>query len=214
MTLYSYGFNPTEAGSQKTETELQLFSENLPPILKHETHIISCAEYFFCPLKFAFCGWAYVSGGGPLYLGYLLLGWREGMLTGECVDCGERILVVSFGGSVLSGSNSWRGICESCRTEKTGRWEHWGCHVGFVMDLRKRFPAEVCHWEEYDTLVFSWNQTGLEPGRRKRLVRIRVAESVTLETLIDELKTGNLRQGNTPNLSLLNDGLKLKFSKR
>jgi hypothetical protein len=59
--------------------------------------------------------------------------------------------VIAFAGSILSGINGWSGICESCRNKKKGRWKNFGCRVEFVIDLQKRFSAEVCYWKEYNT---------------------------------------------------------------
>lgn len=191
MTIFSNGYVPNKDNSRNSESQFQLFCDHLALILQHERDILSCADYFFCPLDFAFCSWPYVSGDGPLYLGYLLLGWRDRSLTADCAECGGTVLVTMFGGSVLSGSNSWAGICESCHAKQNGHWEQFGRHVQFVITLRKRFPAEVCRWEEYDGVVFSWADNGLQPARKKRLIHRQFAKPVSLNVLIDELKSGN-----------------------
>src|SRR5258706_7605501 len=84
IMIYSIGYLPNEENRQNEENQFQVFRDHLPLILDHERDILDCADYFFCPLDFAFCSWAYVSGDGPLYLGYLLLGWRDGGLTAVC----------------------------------------------------------------------------------------------------------------------------------
>ena len=212
--LYSIGYLPNEKNRQNEETQFQVFSDHLPLILQHERDILTCADYFFCPLDFAYCSWAYVGGDGPLYLGYLLLGWRDRSLNGLCTACGGTVLVTSFGGSILSGSNSWSGICESCHSKQHGRWDHFNVARDFATNLRKRYPHEICEWEEYDGLIFSWGGNGLEPGHKKRLVHQALANPATLNALIDELKSGNVRVAKMPNVSLIKQEMKLKFSRR
>ena len=212
--LYSYGYFSDEENLQNGEIQLQILSDHLPLILEHERDILTCADYFFCPLDFAYCSWAWVGSDGPLYLGYLLLGWRDGSLTGVCTACGGIVLVTSFGGSILSGSNWWSGICESCHSKKKGRWERLDGRWQFVRNLRQRYPHEICEWEEYDGLIFSWGGNGLEPGRKKRLVHQPLAKPVSLNVLIDELKSGSIRVAKMPNVSLLKQDMKLKFSRR
>jgi hypothetical protein len=212
--LYSYGYFSDEEKLQNGEIQFQILSDHLPLILQHERDILTCADYFFCPLDFAYCSWAYVGGDGPLYLGYLLLGWRDRSLTGVCAACGGKVLVTSFGGSILSGSNGWSGICESCHSKQQGRWEHFNVARDFVTNLRQRYPREICEWEEYEGLVFSWGGNGLEPGRKKRLVRQPLANPVSLNVLIDDLKSGSIRIAKMPNVSLLNQEMKLKFSRK
>jgi hypothetical protein len=132
MALLSIGYGPSERERQKEERELQLFSDNLPLIRAHENDILSCADYFFCPLSFAWCSWPYITGDGPLCLGYLLLGWRDGNLTATCGDCGGRVLVVNFRGSFLSGDGWWYGICETCRAQKKGYWTSFSVQTLFI----------------------------------------------------------------------------------
>jgi len=214
MTLYSIGYLPNDENLKTGENQFQVFRDHLALILDHERDILKCADYFLCPLDFAFCSWAWVGGDGPLYLGYLLLGWRDGRLTAKCAECGGTVLITRFGGSILSGSNGWTGICESCHSKQDGRWERLGDRWQFVRNLRQLYPHEICEWEEYDGLIFSWGGNGLQPGRKKRLVHKPLANPATLNVLIDELKSGNARVAKMPNVSLLKQEMKLKFSRR
>ena len=214
MTIYSYGFGPNEAESENSEAEFQLICDHLALILQHERDILSCVDYFFCRLTFAYASWPYIGGDGWLYLGYLLAGWKDGNFTGRCSECGNRVLVTSFTGSILSGSNAWTGICEFCRIQKRGRWKHFDTRPHFVIDLRKRFPHELVEWEECDGFIFSWGGNGLEPARKKRIVHKPLANPVSLNVLIEELKGGNVRTAKMPNVSLLKQETKLKFSRK
>jgi hypothetical protein len=84
----------------------------------------------------------------------------------------------------------------------------------FVRNLRQRYPHELCEWEEYDGEIFSWGGNGLQPGKKKRLVHQPLADPVSLSVLIGELKSGNARIAKMPNVSLLKQEMKLKFSRR
>jgi hypothetical protein len=192
VMMFSSGYVPNADNSQNTEIQLQLFSDHLPLILEREREILNCADYFFCSLDFAFCSWAWAGGDGPLYLGYLLLGWRD-RLTGVCPACGDTVLVTSFGGSILSGSNGWCGHCRGCHTKQNGRWERLGDRWQFVRNLRQSHPHEICEWEEYDGLAFSWGGNGLQPGKKKSLLHRPLANPVNLTGLIEELKSGTVR---------------------
>ena len=147
--LYSVGYMADEENPQNAENQFKMFRDHLPLILKHEQDILNCADYFFGRLDFAFCSGAWVDGDGPLYLGYLLLGWKA-RLIGVCSACDGKVLVTSFGGSILSGSNGWTGICQGCRTKKNGRWERLGDRFQFIRKLRQQYPCELCEWQEYD----------------------------------------------------------------
>jgi len=65
--LYSYGYFSDEENLQNGESQFQILSDHLPLILQHERDILTCADYFFCPLDFAYCSWSWVGGDGPLY---------------------------------------------------------------------------------------------------------------------------------------------------
>ena len=119
-------------------------------------------------LDFAFCSWAWVGGDGPLFLGYLLLGWRD-RLIGVCAACKGKVLVTSFGGSVLSGSNGWTAICQNCYSKQNGPWERLGDRSQFIRNLRRQYPHELCEWEEYYGELFSWGGNGLQPGKKSDL---------------------------------------------
>jgi hypothetical protein len=119
MTVFSRGY--AEAASSDSEEACSTFIENLDLIRSSEQKILEMAEYFFCELPFSRCSWPYVGGDGPLCLGHLLLGWRDGILIEPCPDCDGECLSYSFAGSPLPGSNSWSGFCTLCKTRKHNR---------------------------------------------------------------------------------------------
>lgn len=155
--------------------DLQTFAQYLDLILKHEDTILGHPEYFLFP----------VTPSKPL--GYLILGWREGVLkeSGACTSCEADVLVVDCAGSLLSGSGWWRGICPQCKTEQEGRHGHgYGFRWAFFRDMNQRHPE----WEELrqveDGATFIWGGTGLKPARKERVVHRRTTEPISFEQLI------------------------------
>jgi hypothetical protein len=217
MTIQSHGHVPANIDKARLEEQFQFFTSNLSLLLKHEQDILNCRDYFFTPLSFAWCSWPYFGGDGPLCLGYLLLGWKDGILTEPCSGCGDKVLVLSFGGSTLSGSNSWSGFCMSCKIKVYGKdtvHKPFSNRVGFVLDLRKSHPLAVSHTEEVDDSTFDWGGTGLKPARKKQLVWTQLAAPVELSQLVQDLASGDIRTG-MPLISVLSENeFQLKFSNK
>jgi hypothetical protein len=197
MAIHSHGYVPEQDQSERRKSEFKTFSENLDLLLDKQQEILSCPEFFFTPLAFAWCSWPYIGGSGPLCLGYLMLGWQDGIFTEPCPSCSGKVLVTFFGGSPLSGSNGWSGICSGCRKHLTGKdtvHKPFSDRVKFVLSLRKSYPEGESTWEEYDGLVFSWGGSGLKPARKKRLVWTEFWKPVNLAVLVTELTEGNSRE--------------------
>lgn len=203
MAIHSCGyFNP--ASSEKAEA-FDVFVQNLALIRHHEEDILECGDYFFCQLPFAYCSWPYISGDGPLCLGYLLLGWRDGIFREVCPACNSDCLVTSFAGSPLSGSNSWAGYCCACETKQYGKGSIHGPFyqkTKYVIDLKKQYPETFSRWVEYDSVEFSFSGTGLKPARKKQLETVELFNAVSLEELVAELATSKMRQRNSPKSNL------------
>ena len=109
MALISKGFTPELAESRDNEK----FIANLPLLIENVEVILDCRDYFFVsPGAFAFCSWPYIGGDGPIYLGYLLIGWCNGKLIEKCEDCSGELLIYSFGGTFSGGCKS--GVCLRC----------------------------------------------------------------------------------------------------
>ena len=215
MTIVSRGY----AGSPSSNSEeaFLLFSENLDLIRANEKTILECAEYFFCDIPFASCSWPYVGGDGPLCLGYLLLGWKDGLLVEPCPGCGGKCLVTSFGGSPLSGSNSWSGICSNTKkkySKNPSIHKPFYKKLGLIVDLRKQYPQRITRLEEYDTEQFIFAGDGLEPARKTRPVTIELFQPMPLSELIKELKEGIVRAKNSPITGVKGDTIGIKLSPR
>ncbi len=220
MAIESRGYDPRMG---RSEQQLELFAENRDLILEHGDRIVRCKDYFFCAPEFAWCSWAYVGGDGLLPMGYLLLGWSEGMLAEVCSGCGGTVLIVSCGGSVLSGASSWFGMCVSCRRTDSNRNQvgepgkkarRFSERRNFVAQLRTQYPVSVSEWQEYDGYIFSWGGNGLQPARKKRLVTRYCANPVSFEELIADLRDGSLRREDPPNVSLLKEEFGIKLESR
>jgi hypothetical protein len=189
MAIHSRGYVPENI---ETAHEKALFLENLSLILQHQQQILACPQYFFCTPSFAWCSWPYVGGDGPIPLGYLLLGWSHGLLTEPCPSCQGRALVTSFGGSPLSGSCAWTGLCQNCCTVQSARGSvHRPFHlkIEFISKLRSEFPQSLSHWEDFDGHNFSWGGNGLQPARKARLVQTSLATGLSIEALIEAVTT-------------------------
>lgn len=212
MTIVSRGY--AGSPSSNNEEEFLLFTENLDLLRANEKTILECAEYFFCHIPFASCSWPYVGGDGPLCLGYLLLGWSDGLLVEPCPSCGGECLVTSFGGSPLSGSNSWSGICSNCKkkySKNPSIHKPFYKKLGFIVDLRKQYPQRVTKLEEYDSQQFSFAGDGLESARKTRPVTIELFQPIPLSELIQELKEGKVRPKNSISTGLEGDRARTKF---
>lgn len=216
MAVHSYGHLPG-LSSTDSETELFLFVSNLSFILERRDDILQKRDYFFCSPSFSWCSWPYLGGDGPLPLGFLLTGWRDGWLTETCPECSSTVYLICFGGSPLSGSNGWTGICSGCPGVKSTRGaspDSFRARLVSVIHLRKSFPAALVEWQEYDGYEFCWGGAGLKPAKKKRLVRHLTAEPVVLETLLEDLSRGSLRQCGPPVVCLLRSEARLKYSRR
>ncbi len=192
MTIHSRGYASEKADEQR-EKCLNLFIEHLQLLCDRQSEILNCADYFFCPLPFAGCSWPYIGGDGPLCLGFLLLGWKDGLLIEICPDCKSEALVFFFGGSPLSGSCGWSGYCKTCGAAKTGKGSQhtpFVKRIEFIKKLRARLPERVSYIEDYEGSVFSFGGDGFQKTTKQRKLWRNSAKPVDLETLVAELTNG------------------------
>lgn len=191
MTIFSYGYCPADSDRVRREAEFELLRTNLDFILEHRGKILRDKECFFCSLSFAWASVPYIGGGGPLCLGHLLLGWENEIMKEPCTECGGEILVTSFGGSVLSGSTGWSGICSSCNIREHRRGsvhKPFARRAHFVCSLLKRFPEEKIGVEDFDGFEFSWGGNGLKPARKKRQLTTRVVAEIALAEVLVRIR--------------------------
>ncbi|RTL43639.1 MAG: hypothetical protein EKK48_07795 [Candidatus Melainabacteria bacterium] len=215
MVIHSYGYaasSEADAGSRNRSRDLLL--QNFDLVLKCHHKILSCAEYFFCQPSFASCSWPYVGGDGPLPIGYLLIGWLEGTLVEQCTKCTDNVYLTSFSGSMLSNSTCWTGICRSCRSFISGKGSTHKSfieRIQFIANLRRKYPAQVSEWTEYNGHIFSWGGNGLQPSKKRRLTIKATANPIPFDLLLSELASGVERLNDLPNVELLefSTGIKL-----
>lgn len=112
--IASHGYRPAPSIKQ----EKQAFCVSIPQLLADAESILKDPVRFHSlPGEFCYCSWPYLAGDGPLSLGVLVTGWKDGVLTDVCPDCGGTLYLLSFAGSPLSGGNSFTGYCSACRAE-------------------------------------------------------------------------------------------------
>ncbi|MBI1270793.1 hypothetical protein GC174_10205 [bacterium] len=194
MVVYSRGFAPQNIlTKEEAEEEKRFFLENLPVLLKHQKVVLDNPKYFFSlPGSFAFGSWPYIPGDGPVYTGYLLLGWQSGGLLEHCTECGGSIYLVGVGGSPLSGSGSCWGPCLECGEFKR-TFEKLSDKMVCIAELRQNHPVEKSEWVEEDGFEFCWGGggsgvgSGLSPAKKKRLVRRQLVEPSDFREMIVKL---------------------------
>lgn len=141
MVIHSAGYAPPSRVQQNTGKDLEFLLRSFPLIWEQQEAILRQPELFEIQLDFAWCSWPYLDGDGPLCLGYLILGWQNGILQEPCSQCDSLLFITSFGGSPISGRNGWRGICLQCRQFFKGKSANFVERMQFVMRLRQECKA-------------------------------------------------------------------------
>lgn len=184
--IVSRGYFPEETSA--SAKDLALFCENADLLLSHRQRIIINPKYFFCSLAFAYCSWPYVSGDGPLNLGTILLGYERNVLTASCENCGSKVLITNFGGSILSGNNKWDGFCPHCKLVQSGRWDNFSIRFHFICRIRKSFydgeiekKSESCILKEFD------RKKNFLSHNLKKIFQAKHEKPLSLRDLIQEL---------------------------
>ena len=102
------------------ERERALLVQHFALILKHRDFILSRPDLrSIAPLP-AGLSLAYIDGSGQIPIGALLNLWARNDFIGRCPACNGSTKIFFAAGSVLSGSNHWWGICETCGAGKQG----------------------------------------------------------------------------------------------
>lgn len=217
MVIESRGYCPDDdepAGANIDRVDARTFFASAALLFAHADDILKRAEYFFCPLSLAYCSWPYLGGCGPFRLGHLLVGWRDGQLIDECLYCHGDLLIYFFGGSILSGGNTFTGYCINCGA--ICRLHHLPIalfvqRMQYAIALRNAFVEEVEEVDEYDGFVFSFGGNGLKPARKTRFSTRRLVEPVSYEKLLSDLQSGMLCPENPP---VIQDTLDMKCALR
>lgn len=99
---------------EKMPSLANFLAENHRDLIPFRDAIISEAGLSSLPVPGTSLSVAYTAIGAPLSIPALLELWESGAWCLECPKCGGGALVLSVGGSPLSGSNHWSGRCPVC----------------------------------------------------------------------------------------------------
>jgi len=100
----------------------RIIVENLPILWKHYDEIVERPELYFSEIDGASINMAFIGFNDPkLYLGDLLVLWKNGHWIQPCDICGEPAYVFRVAGSPLSGSGGGTGFCQSCNAIATSK---------------------------------------------------------------------------------------------
>jgi hypothetical protein len=210
----SHGHGDVDAYDAFIQT--RLFEDNIASILRQESAILCCSDYFFCSLFVAHCcvglpGALVLSG--PIRLGHLLIAWRHGILIEICRHCGGKVLITSFTGNIKDNSNRWHGICVDCKEWLSASSSKNDFRHRFQVATRilKRLPDQFEELECYSGYEFAWSGDGLQPATRKRIATRRLYSVVPFDVLVQQLASGLIRKGCPPVVGLSQDEFKRKF---
>ncbi|MBI4402899.1 MAG: hypothetical protein HY537_01985 [Deltaproteobacteria bacterium] len=92
----------------------KLFAKYINLIIDKKHLILNSPELFYVVTRCASLSLAYIGGSGMIPLGILISLWDKGEFMAECPKCKGVALVFNLGGSVLSGTNKWNGVCPTC----------------------------------------------------------------------------------------------------
>ncbi len=123
MTVHFHGFMSEQELKELRDKEDKLFAENMNLIMKNSEIIINTPEFFYCEFGSAWLSLAYIGGDGMIPLGVLLMLWKQEKLMDCCKHCGADVYIIGAGGSPLSGSHTWHGLCIDCRQYQIGSKE-------------------------------------------------------------------------------------------
>lgn len=133
-------YGDTLEEKNKIEAEDKLFSENIQLLLDNTDIILGNEKYFYCKFGSAYISMPYISGGGLIPLGILILLWKEHQLLDKCKKCGGDVHIIGAGGSPLSGKHNFWGYCSKCRQRQRGQKETFGELLHPVLNMKKKFP--------------------------------------------------------------------------
>jgi hypothetical protein len=188
---------------------MELFKSNVGLLLQHAPIILSCADYFFCPLSFSYCAVGFPGASmleGAFRLGHLLAGRRDGGFTDRCPTCSGEVLITAFGGV---RSYWWQALCLECNEwcRSVSSRDLFEQRKSFADSLVKSFPDRLEQWQEFDGFEFDW-------VRKQRWTERMLYNAAPLDAVIDELQTGRQRQLDVPVEGFSQEEFSNKFSPR
>lgn len=107
-----------EEAHEKTEKKIhelpRLLAERFDDLLPFMDRIRADSRLAAFPVPGTFLSVAYVSGASRISVAALLELWDKGGWSITCPHCGGPALLLTVGGSPLSGSHYWSGYCRAC----------------------------------------------------------------------------------------------------
>jgi hypothetical protein len=176
-------FPADEAGGKK------ILHGNLGLLMRSTDLILQRPEMYFCSPPCCWISTAYVSGDDQLALGWVLEGYRNGILIETCPACDGDLFITSLGGSPLSGSNSVYGKCLSCQgalSVKGGPC--FSERYRFIYKIRKEKPkrrTDYIPWTGQGGYSFLFSN----PKERKTVVTTMLyPQALSLEQVVAALQ--------------------------
>lgn len=124
--------------AEHRQNDFFLFRDNIDLILDKSEQILTDPKLYCCTWSAAYIGGS-MTGLVHTFLGVLLELWKKEELIDKCPDCGGRVFILGAGGSNLSGSHTWHGVCHGCRKWQTGRKAGFSLLYGPVREQVKRY---------------------------------------------------------------------------
>jgi hypothetical protein len=190
--ILSCGYVRTPEDRDQEQADRQLLQSNLLLLLGHAPEILDNPDLYFCAPACCWASFSYVTADGPLplYLGYLLDGYRSQILIEVCPNCNTSTLMAScFGGSPLSGANSFSGYCLVCARQSNicSAPGALMARLKFLCRLRKTKPLYESKWIEHEGHIFDWSGNGLRPALKRELITRQLYTPLSLSEVITTL---------------------------
>lgn len=188
--ISSYGYAPDTPAEKRME-EIKVLCEHFEVILKNFKKILENEQYFFCQIGAAFLSMPWIGPDGPIPLGVLVLLWQKRKLIKKCPDCGGKVYVFGAGGSPLSGTHGWWGVCRICAGKKSQRGGS-GFRIIWmpIQEMLKKYPNKSIV-KKGKRPYFTWRH-GLTGETTPDIIIKEKVQGVDIKTLIEELNYAGL----------------------
>lgn len=186
----NYLFKQNESVSKKQKEKdfrgSELIYDNFELLLNNSDRILDNERYFYCMSKLFNLNLAYI-GSWDLYLGILILLWKEKKLIESCSKCKGNFYIIGIGGSPLSGSNKCWGFCMNCKKSISISSNKFYQHYHSIMEKLESYSTNGA------IIVKSSSEPNVSEIIRKKSDNRKIVKvGIDIETLINELKGKHL----------------------
>ena len=186
--IVSCGYIP-ETAAEKQAEETAILCRNFEVIVNNFETILENEQYFYCQIGTAFLSMPYIGPDGPIPLGVLVLLWQKGDLIKQCPRCGGSAYILGAGGSPLSGTHGWWGICRTCGETKRRRGEgSFGAIWKPITEMLQQYHNESII-QKGKRPYFDWKD-GLAGEATPDVIIKEKIQGVDIKTLVEELTQG------------------------